>query len=209
MKNYEIYLITNIVNSKIYIGLSTRGGKFCYFSHISNAKCNSNLPIHRAIRKWGMRNFELKILASTESFEELKELEIKYIKEYNSNNLNFGYNLTKGGDGSKGIIRSLDTKLKISKTKKEQNIKGSAAPFYGKKHSEEFKSIIKNTIRTHPNCSKPIKIKTNDFENNTVLHFESILECSKVLNISKSSIRYCIKNNSLYKNKLKFEKEFV
>jgi hypothetical protein len=51
MNVYEIYLITNIVNSKKYIGLSTRGGKLRYFAHINNAKNNSKLPIHRAIRK--------------------------------------------------------------------------------------------------------------------------------------------------------------
>ena len=209
MNIYEIYLITNIVNSKKYIGLSTRGGKFRYFAHINNAKNNSKLPIHKAIRKWGMRNFELHILATADNFEKLKELEIKYIKEYNSNNLEFGYNLTIGGDGSKGITRSTETRLKISKTKKEKNLKGVAATFYGKKHTEETKNFIKNVIRTHPNCSKPIKLKVVNCENNQILVFESILECIKTLNIPRSTINYCIKNEKLYKKKLKFEKERV
>lgn len=66
------------------------------------------LVFHKALRKYGWNNFSKYILYQTEVYpysdeskEKLKnildEKEIEFIAYYNSNDLEYGYNLTKGG----------------------------------------------------------------------------------------------------------------
>lgn len=50
--------------------------------------------------------------------KDAKEKEMYYIKKYNSNNPNFGYNLTDGGDGTKGYYPSEKTRQKMSESRK-------------------------------------------------------------------------------------------
>ena len=56
-----------------------------------------NSPLHRAIRKYGLENFNYEILVKDISdIEMLNELEIYYIQKFNSQVPN-GYNIEKGG----------------------------------------------------------------------------------------------------------------
>ena len=52
------------------------------------------------MRFYGVDNFKIEIIDSTNDFVELGQLERKYIKEYNSTDRNFGYNLTAGGESN-------------------------------------------------------------------------------------------------------------
>lgn len=94
-----IYKITNIINNKVYIGLTTSTLEYRWSRHITESKnINNEKHLYKSIRKYGLNNFKIEIIAETDSFEELGELERKYIKEYNSTDKNFGYNLTNGGE---------------------------------------------------------------------------------------------------------------
>ena len=67
MKNYYnyIYMYTNKINGKRYIGqakdFNNRHRRHINSSHDSNRKRDYNTPFHRAIRKYGIENFEIKI----------------------------------------------------------------------------------------------------------------------------------------------------
>lgn len=91
-----IYKITNTINNKVYIGQTTRSFNIRYHNNI---KKYTNIYLKRSIDKYGIDNFlieeEFDIAYSK---EELNEKEKKYIKLYNSNDNNFGYNLKSGGD---------------------------------------------------------------------------------------------------------------
>lgn len=52
------------------------------------------------MRKYGLENFSIEQIDSTEDFKELGQLERKYIKKYDSQNPNKGYNLTAGGESN-------------------------------------------------------------------------------------------------------------
>lgn len=52
------------------------------------------------MRKYGVENFTIEQIDSTEDFKELGQLERKYIKQYNSQNPDKGYNLTAGGESN-------------------------------------------------------------------------------------------------------------
>jgi group I intron endonuclease len=88
-----IYLTTNKVNNKKYIGQR---------HYHSNSKADdrylgSGLLILKAIRKYGAENFSREILEECETQEELDLAEKKWIKEYNAvADRNF-YNIAEGG----------------------------------------------------------------------------------------------------------------
>lgn len=94
-----IYCYTNLVNNKKYIG-QTINPKQRFNQHKSSAFNENdneyNSPLHRAFRKYGYENFKYDILIENEDIEVLNELEIYFIKKYNSQIPN-GYNIEPGG----------------------------------------------------------------------------------------------------------------
>lgn len=94
----NIYIITNKVNNKQYIGLTTRTIYERFRSHLYAVKNGVGHYLHNAIRKYGEENFKLELLDTANDLETLKEKEIYYIAKYDT--FNNGYNLTKGGDFS-------------------------------------------------------------------------------------------------------------
>lgn len=92
-----IYLITNIITHKVYVGQSVdierrwKEHKARAFNPNSN---NYDTPLSRSIRKHGVENFVESILCECTS-EELNEKEAYYIKLFNSLAPN-GYNVLDG-----------------------------------------------------------------------------------------------------------------
>lgn len=99
----SIYLITNNVNSKKYVGFTTSTIERRFYEHIRNAiNKNLNTPLYKAIRKYGADAFSLKLLESNDDIDyTLKVLEEKYIKLYDT--YTNGYNCTLGGEGTLGL----------------------------------------------------------------------------------------------------------
>lgn len=103
MKGY-IYEITNNINYKKYVGLTTRTTQERFSEHRRNAVNKENKPLYNAMNKYGIEKFSFNVLEeiNCSSKEELLELlnkkEKEYIKQFDSNNSNYGYNLTDGGD---------------------------------------------------------------------------------------------------------------
>ena len=136
-----IYMITNTINNKKYIGqsINIKRRKSEHFTK----QCN--MVISKSIFNYGKENFDFKILKECEE-SQLDELEIKYIIEYKSNNREFGYNIENGGNGIGKI--SEDTKQKI-----KESTTGYKNHFYGKKHTEDVKNKIKEHHKNNENYS--------------------------------------------------------
>lgn len=105
-KMYEgyIYCITNKINGKQYIGQTSRNLDVRWDEHIramKNIKSKSTY-IHESMRKHGIINFSITLIAVLTSDDKnkllyiLNEEEIKYIASYNSLRPN-GYNECEGG----------------------------------------------------------------------------------------------------------------
>jgi len=87
----HIYKVTNIINSKIYIGQTSKNSNISYLG--------SGPIILKAIRKYGKDNFKKEIIEYCESKIQLNEREIYWISHYNSIDRNIGYNISTGGNG--------------------------------------------------------------------------------------------------------------
>jgi len=92
-----IYLITNLVTGKKYIGFTSYDMKKRIGEHRSKAKAGSMYNLHQSIRKHGWDNFRVDVIDQTEDSNEARVLEIRYILEHKS--FGGGYNMTPGGDG--------------------------------------------------------------------------------------------------------------
>lgn len=99
-----IYKIINKIDGKIYIG-QTKNVKERWKRHKWDAgninKCKSYF--HKAISAHGSENFIIETILEISTRDEANIAEIKLIKELKSNDKNFGYNLTTGGEGFNGI----------------------------------------------------------------------------------------------------------
>lgn len=106
-KKYDgyIYKIYNDVNDKIYIGQTIRDIKIRWRQHLYYAKRNDvshGQIIYCDMYKYGVEHYNIEIIKCVSHDDrsllknELNELEIKYIKKYNSLIPN-GYNVSPGG----------------------------------------------------------------------------------------------------------------
>lgn len=95
--NYCVYMHTNLVNGKKYVGLTGRNVKERWLSNGDGYKVQ---PFYKAIKKYGLENFSHEILASGLSKDEACELEKYYIKKYQTNEREYGYNMSTGGECS-------------------------------------------------------------------------------------------------------------
>lgn len=123
----QVYLITNTVNEKVYVGqtkksLRSRFRGHVYESEIGRSKC----AIHRAIRKHGKDVFAIDLIQKCSTQDELNAMEAFWIKRYNAVGKG-GYNLN-CGEGVSGV--SEETRRKMSECKR------------GKKHSTETREKI-------------------------------------------------------------------
>ena len=153
-----IYCFTNNINNKKYIG-QTINPTQRFNSHKSNyLNPNSseyNSLIHRAFRKYGFDNFKYEVLAKDiDNIKVLNELEIYYIKKFNSQIPN-GYNVEDGGKNC--------TKPKTLEQRKKE-IWNQA------KLSEEEVIELR---KAYLNKKSPTEIYENNYKNR--LHYNSFL----------------------------------
>lgn len=152
MNNYTIYIHKNKINGKVYIGQTNQKPEKRWDC---GRGYETSFKFYNAILKYGWDNFEHIILYTNLTLEEANQKEQELIKEYNSRNDEFGYNITSGG---RNFTHSEETKRKIglansialqgNKWSEEQRklisemFTGEGNPFYGKHHTKETKQLI-------------------------------------------------------------------
>jgi len=166
-----IYLTTNIINNKIYIGK--------HKSEVFDPNYyGSGKLLRYALSKYGNVNFTVQMLQSCESLQELNQMEKFYIHQFNSTNIHIGYNISHGGDGGNttggrflvhlgnfhkfvyatelpnylslgytpGLSDDFRQKIKASRPARF----GKNNPWYGKHHSESTKRLIGLSAKGRP-----------------------------------------------------------
>ena len=132
-----IYMVRNLINGKIYFGITENNFDTRYGGDITKNTHNEHLK--RSIKKYGIENFEI-----NEQFDvaynenNLWDLEDMYICLYNTLDPKYGYNKRRSGSKHRGHGKaSEETKKKISEN--HADFSGENHPRYGKELSEEHK----------------------------------------------------------------------
>lgn len=147
---YTIYLRTNLVNNKCYVGqTSNLKRREMEWNYLKQTYANDYISNDR--EKYGFDAWVVKVLAECDNRENAWNLEQKFIKDYNTIWPN-GYNLSEGGAGSKGCKLSDETKQKISEALKgkhlsEETKRKISEGNKGKIVSEETKKKLEESVR--------------------------------------------------------------
>lgn len=104
-EGYKLYLVTNSVNSKVYVGLTVGALTNRLKQHFAAARRGRMSSFANAIRKHGEDAFRIEQIAnSARSYDELQEQEILEISKRDA--IKCGYNTAKGGSlgTAKGLV---------------------------------------------------------------------------------------------------------
>lgn len=111
---FKAYKVTNRLNGRAYIGITRREIRERWGHHISWAKGGRKGVLADAIRECGQDVFSLEHLASALSWDDLCSLEQVLIAQECTLVWDGGYNVTEGGEGSRGYLKSEAERQAIS-----------------------------------------------------------------------------------------------
>lgn len=169
-----IYLITNRINWKTYIGQTKKSFNKRWAQHCDNRRKSA---MNNAIQKYGKDNFDHLILFESNSLEEINRAEQEYISKYSSRYPN-GYNIHPGGDNH---AWTEDRKKAFSLKRM-----GPGNPKFGKKviMSDETKDKIRKAHLGQRNFGSSMRVQC--IQNG--ITYESMTAASAVLGISRQKI---------------------
>lgn len=169
-----IYKFENKINHMVYIGqaidLEER-----YKKHCKNIKDTSHQEdFYQGLREFGLTNFSYEVLESFEEYdlEKLNQLEIKYIKKYNSLKPN-GYNMVSGGTNGAGLAKG--------KKVQQFDLKGNFIAEYQSAHQAE--KIVNINYSSICACCRGEIIHTKNYQwkysddKNKIITDISLLNC--------------------------------
>ena len=186
-----IYMYVNKINEKKYIGQTNnfnRRKKEHYHYAYNNTKNDYNFPLHKAIRKYGIENFDLIILKENLNSKCLLNIwESYYINKFDTLcKNNNGYNITDGGlqgnpFAGKTDEEMFEIKKKMSKNKKKMS----------KKSNNNISEI--NKKRTGTNNPRHKSVLQFSKDGNFIKKWDFIKQASDELKIDRSDITKCCK----------------
>ncbi len=162
-----IYMTTNLINGKKYIGRDSKNNP----NYIG-----SGHTLLKAIKKYGKQNFKKEILEECKTFEELEQREVYWLNYYDAGRSEEFYNMhNHSSGGSLGMNISDETKEKLrrfnlgkqlsTETRERMSISrtGEKNHFFGKSHSEESRKKIRDARRNQViTISEETKKKISD-----------------------------------------------
>lgn len=201
MKNFIVYKITNIINGKVYFGVTKTSIEKRWIQH----KCNStrkNYHLYKAILKYGIESFIIKVVKLCDTEIQMYNLEIKLIKKHKSNNPLYGYNNSIGGEvSSKGTQRTDEQKKRISDYQKMRVRKP-----YSKETIEKMRLSAKGRDMSRQvelsalkrrGCPAHNRVKIFSIDSLGIIkEYESLTDAYKKTGISVTSISNNLKNKS-------------
>lgn len=181
-ENYKVYMHTNKINDKKYIGITRRNVNDRWM----NGRGYQNQMFGRAIKKYGWDNFKHEVLYENLTKEEAEQKEIELIARYKSDNGDYGYNVEHGGNCSDSMAES--TKKKLSEV--------MTGKFVGRKLTPEWlenrtkaQTGLKRSKETVEKIREANSIKVICVNNRII--YSSITDASNKTNISMGHISQC------------------
>lgn len=90
---YVIYKITNTVNNKFYIGITSEGLEHRFKGHCKKARFGSTTNFHQALMKYGIDSFRKEILHSFEESDKKAAYAVEQEYIDSTNAVTLGYNM--------------------------------------------------------------------------------------------------------------------
>ena len=218
IKKKYVYLTTNLINGKQYIGQ--------HEGLLSDSYISSGVAFLKAVKKYGKSNFKKEILQICLTQEELNNAEKYWIDKYNAvSDKNF-YNIAEGGLGGNPLAglskeKEIERRRKISEALKgdknpfyKKGFYGEDHPMWGKHHTQEAKNKMrlkklgktlteehKHKNKISENNKNKIKNQMYDKDNNYIRDFCSLRDVNRYFGLSSKStyrLRLAINNKKLY-----------
>lgn len=195
-----IYIITNKINGKVYIGQTTQQPSKRFGCHFSR-KSSPVSVMNRVINKYGGDNFDKNILEKIEAKTKkeliylLTEKELFYIKYYNSANRLFGYNLKSKADEQDIKEQLFNIKSKHAIESKNKMSLNKKRLFTEQKRLNYRNSKLGNKNSMYGKSGKNSPVSRSviqlDKNNNFLKEYFSATEASKLTGISQKNISTC------------------
>lgn len=157
MSSYVVYMHTNKINNKKYIGATRLSVK----ERWRDGKGYKTQVFGRAIEKYGWENFTHEILFENLSKEEAETKEKELIAQYKTRESDYGYNIAVGGEGvgEKEDHPLFGThKTEEQKEKQREKMLGDSNRMRGRKHTEEAKKKMREKAKQRE--SRPVSEET-------------------------------------------------
>jgi hypothetical protein len=107
--SFYIYIVTCIPNGKKYVGVTSRTVARRWRLHTLLASEGSGFYFHKAIRKYGVKHFRVRLLDTARTWAAACKMERDSIAKFKTFGAD-GYNLTLGGDGAFGLVKSVKSR---------------------------------------------------------------------------------------------------
>lgn len=181
-----VYLWENKINGKKYIG--------SHVGSVDDGYIGSGKIFNRAIEKYGIENFERKILEYVEDKSTITEREQYYLDLYDAANNKEFYNLKpKAGGGWEYVNSNPEFAAKMKKT--NQGLWSRYAHpkgMLGKHHNEENWKKTRTGWSRWANENLKRSVLQFDLDMNLIREHESITAAAKSVNGNPSNIKYTI-----------------
>ena len=205
-KEYDfscIYLWTNLVNGKKYVGQTT-----CFHRRMKTYRYTyPNAYMEHAVKKHGIDNFDITILERDVPLDKLDEREQYWLDYYQSYDTDKGYNICKIASTTEGVTHTEEWCQKHSEWLKEKwatdedyrkfwhdkmsgennyfygkHFSGELNPMYGKHHSQTTKDKISKMRGKSVRC-----VETGDV-------YTSITRAAQAIGVTR-----CVVSEALHK----------
>lgn len=185
--NFTLYIHTNKINNKKYIGITQQKPEKRWQNGFGYIKC----PLfYNAIKKYGWDNFKHEIILQGLDKETACKIEIELIRFYKSNQREYGYNISNGGECNwLGLHHSKETKEKMSIAKKNMSKESRL------KNAQSHKGLLagnKNPMYGKSGALSPVSRKIICLNDSTI--FDSIADAGRKLNVHTSHVSSVCKN---------------
>lgn len=147
---YQVYVIVNKLNGKMYVSSTERELKIRWQKHLAKTNEGSLCTLHKAIRKYGQDNFDIRMIEEYPTREAMLQGEVGWIAYFDTYKSPYGYNDTPGGDGGNtngGKTFSEEWKLNMAKSSAGK-IKLSGRRFTEETELEICKLYVEDKIST-------------------------------------------------------------
>ena len=156
MENYKLY-IHKFPNGKVYVGITSQDVD----ERWRHGEGYKNQLVYRAILKYGWDAISHQVLLSGMTKEEAEEKEIEFISAFKSNNPEYGYNVSNGGncygthsEETKRKIAKANTGRVCSEETREKIRKGNKGKKISKEQREKISQALKGRVFTQEHRDK-------------------------------------------------------